>query len=331
MDSWGLVRATLVIVALAVSAFTRSAVAAPPDPPPAHLVVRRDDTASICPDADFLASRVNEITGWKALELTSSATTRLTLEVQLVGGKAGYSAQIRASGSRTGTRRIADIGNECVGLADALAVTLAIIMDDERTAPADGIPPPAEKPPRPLPTPREDRGAKEPSAVLLRPYATGVLTLGVLEDPAFGPSVGLSVALEQVALGLEVLWLPPRTFQRSPGDAEVSLLAANAFGCWRAVDDQAGYMALCGHLAAGRLHGAASGYDENRTRSRPWFAPGLGILGGGPVVGPLEWLAQAKVFVPANRERFVIDNVGSVHETPPIGGMLGIGLAIAIH
>lgn len=296
------------------------------DPPPAKLGVKRaEPQAKDCPDATALSARVNEITGWNAMA-TQSPTARLTIDVSITKDESGFAATLRASGSRTGTRHIADIGNDCSGLAEALAVTLAIILDDERSAPSDGVPPPSEQPPRPLPTPRTET----PTRPKWRPYLTGVGTLGVLESPAFGVSGGVSLALSRMIFGAELAWLPARSFDTAPGSADVSLLFGSAYGCWQPVVLDPAYVGVCAHVSIGRLHGEATGYDENLERSRPWIAPGIGALGGGPITGPLEWFAQAKIFLPVHRERFVIDNLGALHETPPLGGSIALGLAFLI-
>jgi hypothetical protein len=294
----------------------------PSDAPPAALVVAKTPQAHDCPDAAMLAQSVAEITGRPSLVTAPRADTRLSFHVELAASSAGYVAVIRASGSRSGIRRIADIGSDCVGLAHAVAVTLAIIVDDERAAPAEPVPASADWAP-------PQRQPERPSGPVWRPYALVVGSLGALESPAAGPSAGVGVELGSALVGIDVFWLLPRTFELSPGEIEVSLLAVSAYGCWRS--DRAPrkpWYAPCVHVSAGSLAGSAAGFTKNRSAQRPWVAPGLGVLAGGPLVGSLEWLAQGKLFVPVHAERFVIDNVGPAHETPPLGGLLGLGLSL---
>ncbi len=91
------------------------------------IEVRRDNSAQDCPDTGGMVSRVNELTGQASVRPADGAPAELTLRVTLSASGAGYSAAIVAEGSRSGRRSIADIGADCAGLAEALAVTLALI------------------------------------------------------------------------------------------------------------------------------------------------------------------------------------------------------------
>jgi hypothetical protein len=298
--------------------------AAPPPPAsPARLTLTRAAEASDCPDAPTLAARVSDVTGYEALTTDPAAAPRLSFEVQVTRGKAGYAAEIRASGSRSGTRRIADIGEDCTGLAEALAVTLAIIADDERVMPAEPIP--ARKT-----EPSEPPAGESAEPQVWRPHLTFAATLGVFEAPAVGPAAGLTLDLGRVLFGIDALWLPARSFGLGPGEAELSLVSATARVCWDAVAPPASMFGVCAELSAGMLRGSASGFSSNRDEDRLWLAPGAGLVAALPLTGRLELFGQAKLFVPLRRERFVIDNLGTVHETPPLGGLLGIGASLAI-
>jgi hypothetical protein len=59
-------------------------------------------------------------------------------------------------------------------------------------------------------------------------------------------------------------------------------------------------------------------------------APGIASLVGGEIASGLEWGFRLKLFAPLKRERFVIDSVGTVHETPLLGGSLGASLGVRI-
>lgn len=295
-------------------------------PPAAVITVDRSERASDCPDSSALTQRVNAIAGSSALTVAPAPETRLRLHVEITAGDAGYAAEIRATGSRRGVRRIADIGRDCGGLADALAVTLAIIIDDERAEPAEPVPAPG---PPPV-FPRAPSPQPPPEPLVWRPYVTAAATVGVLEKTAFGPALGVALDIGRVIAGVDGFWLPARSFQLSPGESDISLLGSTAYACWNVPATSRLWLGACAHFSAGRLTGSAAGYSQNRSAARPWFAPGLGAMGGGPISGALEWFAQGRLFVPLHRERFVIENVGVVHETPPLGGLLGIGLAAAI-
>jgi hypothetical protein len=314
---------------IAASLCAQNAVAQSNFTPPAGVAVSRSTDAPDCPDAATLAVSVADIRGVPSLVTTRGADTRLQFEVEVTRNRSGYAAVIRASGSRSGERRIADIGEDCSGLAQALAVTIAIILDDERDAPADPVPTTAEWAPRKTSTAQPP--VAPPRKSIWRPYALGVGTVGVLESVAFGPSVGLSLDLGQALIGADALWLLPRTFDLPPGRVDVSLVAASVYGCWRAgAIESEPWVGVCAHVSAGSLGGSADGFTTNKSARRPWIAPGIGTIAGGPLVGSIEWFAQGKLYVPVHEERFVIDNVGTAHTTPPLGALAGLGLAVSI-
>src|SRR5690606_20451620 len=108
---------TTLLAALAVARPASAQEPAPaqaPAPRAAGLTVSASSHTRGCPDAATLARRVNEITGWHSIDPTSTDAP-LTFSVQLDASQAGHAALIRATGTRTGERRIADIGTECAG------------------------------------------------------------------------------------------------------------------------------------------------------------------------------------------------------------------------
>lgn len=306
-----------------------------PDTPLASLQVSKSDGAKDCPDAAGLADRVAQIAGKPVLDPTPSSALRLSFSVQLTANKAGYSAVLRAKGTRSGVRNIADIGSDCSGLADALAVTLAIILDDERSAPPPA-PNPLEsfvvQPPAPQsPTPTESAPPPRETPTFWRPFVGAGAALGILDTNALGAVAGLDINIGRLVTGLEVLWLLPHRFDRGPGNATVDLVAVGFHACFQPeTDPRRTHLALCAHFTEGRLHGAAEGFTINRSASRPWTAPGVAALVGGEVTSPLEWFVRAKLYFPVRRERFVIDNLGTVHETPLLGALVAAGLALRI-
>jgi hypothetical protein len=124
-------------IALAVSAAPARA-----EPLP-HLAVHRTTDVSDCPDAAALAYAVAKQMKRPAVEPdaeiprgggssgAASPAVVAGLDVQLYRSAEGYTAVIAAAGK---TRTIADRGATCAGLGDALAITLAILLDTEGPA-----------------------------------------------------------------------------------------------------------------------------------------------------------------------------------------------------
>ena len=306
---------------LALLFVSESSAAAPHVP---IIEVTRDSSAQDCPDTGGMVSRVNDVTGQASVRAPGGAPAKLTLRVALSASGAGYAAEIVAEGSRSGRRRIADIGADCSGLAEALAVTLAIIVDDEKARPADG-PPEAVPPLKP----------SVPAApVERRPFAHLHLDLagsvGLLEPTSAGLAAGGMFEFGQLVVGVDGFYVPPRANDLAGGRVDVSLLAGGVSGCWRAATDPA-LVALCGHVHVGRLTGEGFGFSRNEKESRPWIAPGLGAAGFLPLGEFIELHAALQLFVPVRQESFSIDHIGVAHTTPPMGSLLTIGASVPIH
>ncbi len=289
------------------------------------LEVVRSATASECPDASALVLRVNSVTGRNSVRSNAEVPANLTLRIQISASPTGYAAVIVAKGARSGRRRIADIGESCDGLTEALAVTLALIVDDEYARPS------SDAPPRPLVlvagAPRRHRTVR---ADALRSYAAVAGSVGVLERPGIGLGLGLMGDLSPMQIGVDGFFLPTRSFGLDEGHVDVSLLAAGMSGCWIANADPS-RITLCAELHAGSLKGSATGFSKNRSERRPWIAPGLGVTGVTPLAGPIELLGRVQLMTPLRREIFSVDNVGVAHTTPPLGALLSLGLSVSIN
>ncbi len=316
-------KSTICAVApLLASLFVSEVSAATPHIP--VIEVTHDGSAQDCPDTGGMVSRVNGVTGQASVRAAGGVPAKLTLRVTLSASGAGYTAEIVAQGSRSGRRRIADIGADCGGLAEALAVTLAIIVDDEKARPADGpatavLPLKRTAPtalPKPVPSTHLHVGLAG-SVGLLEPAAAGFAAGGMLD---FGPAL----------VGVNGFYLPRRSSSLGGGEVEVSLLAAGVSGCWKALAEPA-LVAICGQLHVGQLAGEAFGFSRNDSESRPWIAPGLGASGFLPLGDAIELFTALQLFLPLREEKFSIDNVGVAHTTPPFGSLLTIGLSVPIN
>src|SRR6185503_6014623 len=118
------------------------------------LVVHRTEDTSDCPDARALAGLVARHMKRAALEPLSESRAAEgaapSLDVQIYRSEAGYTAVVQTgTGSGLKTRQLSDRGPTCGGLAGALAITLAILLDTEVPPP----PPLPEPPPPDRPSP----------------------------------------------------------------------------------------------------------------------------------------------------------------------------------
>lgn len=313
---------------------------------PSWLRVERSPAASSCPAADQLSEAVarEPFGNEPQTEVLSSYV------VEIDAADKGFTAKISVTGANAGTRTLTDVDATCAGLSRALAVTLAILLDEERRTRREAllaanraIPPPAPPPATPplQPPPSHD----EPMRVLppLPPTRFGALAvaLGGGGTVGLGPSAtGVALADVSVRLGrasaeLGAMWIPQTEATRGVGGVDVSLASGLLRGCGSVLGDRDHlHLDGCGEAAVGALFGKAHGYDSNDSATRPWVALGGGLVVGGPLGPspetvrhrPLSWFFRVDMLFPVRPQGFDVRNVGQVY-TPDAGGGLGtIGL-----
>jgi hypothetical protein len=314
------VSATLAVTSAASSAFA--------DELP-RLTVQRTQRSTDCPDADTLAARVNEHMGRVALDTSVRADRTRGYDVQILAEDGGYVAILRRAGRADRARTLSDPGPGCAGLADALSVTLAILLDQ-----AAAPPPPAPAVERralsaPAPAAPSRSAALRSESVA---FTGGVaLSAGLLERvvPAFVADVSAR-PVPRVSLGLGLVLPLTQRFDFAPGAVDVSLTLGLARACYVAPFGPAlrSYaFAACPEVGFGALRGAGVGYPVSRAETRTWWLLGAGFELQGPLAGPVGWSARLDLLAPTTDERFGVDGLpGNAFDPPPLTGALGLGL-----
>src|SRR5688572_3004400 len=99
----------------------------------AAILVSRAPEAHDCPDAEQLRARVERIVGHS---LAGDDTSRaFVMRAEFTRRGEGYEATLRMSGIREGERVLRDQGTSCEALADAVAVTTALLLDESKREP----------------------------------------------------------------------------------------------------------------------------------------------------------------------------------------------------
>jgi hypothetical protein len=302
-----------------------------------RLVVRRSAAARDCPDAEAIAAAVGRFMKRPAVAAVSesaalygSSSDPPTIEVDITR-EGAYRATIVA-GDRS--RQLQDDGPTCAGLAEALPISLTIILDtDLPSRPARSRRAPA--PPRAdgsvlAPDATAGRAPTPPAHVPVLATELGVgLSMGLVKpvSPAFRADVDVRVA-DRFSFGLGGLWIPTQSIDYPPGQVDVWLLAGALRQCAVPVGTvDSTRLTLCGLFPTlGAVHGQGRGYNPDRTVTRPWFAAGaIGRLDG-PISGALGWALGAAILVPLGREQFEVKGVGIAYEPWPAGAALTAGL-----
>jgi hypothetical protein len=279
----------------------------------------------------------------------------LGLDVQMRRADGHYVAIVEVNGK---IRRLSDDGTTCAGLANALVISLAVLLDTEPILPLPPPPPPLGPPPvlsapaePPAPTPNEVPPAEEPPPrrPVHRHFGVGhpfhisasvgpALTWGVLNGPAGGVTGEMELRIGELAVSAGVLDLPGAGYapQGVPGTVSLTLTAGFLRGCARlAGDGETLRLALCADPMVGfmRAEGDASG--RSASAGLPWVAVGAGLLFHQHLSGPLSWGARADFVVPVPparfNEQFSNQNSGALVFPPsPVGGGGSLELRVSI-
>lgn len=318
-----------------------------------RLVVVRSSDAADCPDAPALARAVEQHMQRPAFDSTTDPSTsdqmstnpspNDTVEVRISRTSDGYAATIRAGDL---TRDLSDPGSTCTELGEALALTLAILLDTE-AAPPTSTPAPVSTPkpapatelPRPTPAPKTARLTKPP-----RDWNVGVdvglgPTLGFLTPGAFALNSNVWLRYQRASFGAGLFVLPwARVNDTSTTIVDLRLILGSMHACGRILGKpNVIHLSWCGQSFVGAIHGEGVGYPINRAGTRPWLAFGtMGVLEG-RWTERLGWSVRMSVAVPVLSQRFTVTRVegtgADVRETPvtlfepyKFAAFLGIGL-----
>ncbi|WP_437874578.1 hypothetical protein [Sorangium sp. So ce513] len=265
-------------------------------------------------------------------------------EVHFVRTETTYTAALQAGGR---TRLLSsEPGATCGELVEALALTVAILLDSEPVPPPAPAPPaPAPVPPAPAPPRRRPAPPPPPSPswdVSAELGAAG--TVGLLDPLRVAAMADVSLRRRAWSAGLGAVWLPSQDIDVAPGAASLGLVAATARGCATIAGALDGpRLSACAASVLGAVHGAGKGLSPNREDSAPWFAVGGSALAEGPLFGSraLGWSARATVLVPVARARFTVERrAGSDASAPvttdavldpsPVGVLVGLGARVSI-
>lgn len=324
------------------------------------LSVERAPGAEQCPDAPALVEEVQRLGTRRELVPGARGQGPVHFDVRLERTGRGWTAVLAASGERRGQRRLTDQGRSCDGLAAAVALTLAMLVDSEQndiaqahleSAPpaasaAPAAPPPARSaPPRrrstrwpaawsPLPSRAERAVGHEASTLGASVAVSAVAALGILAHPGPGATVEGDFDFNQRwHFGFGGLWLASQSVQHGPGHIDLSFFAAEVDACRGLFGEQKfAEFGVCLRGAAGLLSGSGHDYDVyTASKHRPWIAAAAGARLDGLLGGPVEWTAGLDLWFPLSDQRFAVQGVpGLAFETPRVGACARLGLRVSI-
>ncbi|MCS6900090.1 MAG: hypothetical protein RMJ98_10730 [Myxococcales bacterium] len=283
----------------------------------ARLSVARSADALSCPDDEVLAARIRQLREGKA------DVPPLLIDVLLQRHEGGYRARIRVSGPRRGERELVTHEDSCGGLADALSLSLALLLDEE-------APPPPPPPPRSLP-PIPGPFRAPPPLPWGRWFlsggggiAPGLPTLNLL--PVLSPGLRVRPRRSSWSLGSRFSWSPEQRLPFAEGRIAVTLWRGHLEGCRLLRGGLSWGVEGCAGLSLGRLRGDGRGFSPDRSVTRPHYALLAGAFAWSKMTPHWSGWVRLAPLVPLHRERFLVDNQGVAYTLPWIGFDLTLGV-----
>jgi hypothetical protein len=305
-----------VLIAAAASSPLAHAQAAPP------LSVTRGAGTDDCPDAAGLTARIEAI---RNLAPTDQPPYLLTFERD----DHGVHAQITSV--QTGAERVlTDTSADCSALAQATAITLALLFDADARAPAG----PAVLPASPPPTvPEEPPPAAPPSPSLrdraelhrfIISYEAAALT-GVIAPVAatLGFEIGYAYGSWRGSLGL--LYALSQPHELGNGSVLQSFAGGSLLGCFAPWRHALWRLDACTGLVSATVEGKARGFREVDQSARGWLAPAIEARFG---LLPDRFGAElrAALLIPTTRHDFAVEGAGTAYRSTPVALLLSLRL-----
>jgi hypothetical protein len=300
------------------------------------LVVTRAAGAEDCPDAAGIATRVAAMAGTNPFELRAEIPRNTWVQIEFAEGLSGYRAVISAHGRRQGKRAIDDIGPGCTSLADAVAITLVMLLDPELARPSPepvpAAPPPAVTPvraPKAAPDVPGERSARS-RRVSFGVEGAGGASIGILQHGS--PFVEAGVLLRSrswfsLATGGGFV-LPDRVALPS-GSVELGLWYAYLRASANVFEGEGSRIALFLGPSTGSLRGEGVDYTENPPQHLWWIAATFGAELCAALSASISWTARIFALTPLRYEGFYVMDAGdrvTAFRTPAVGGALSIGI-----
>lgn len=269
------------------------------------LRVERSDEAVSCPDEAWFREQIASHAG----DAGQSGSFVLTLSRAADGWHAVIQ---RLDGEAAAERVLVDRSSACRPLAEATAVTLAILADSS-TKPA--APPPTPAKPTPPPPPRIEALPPRPLKVWVGAGGGAAVSFISPVAPVLGFSVG--VDSQHLRHTLRAMLTTEQKFTLDPGHVFVQAWLLTALSCVHTADARVGG-ALCAALDASMLRASADGFDAGRPSSRAYGAAGVELQLGYSPLERYRISAAAGALATFTRESFSVAGLGVAYVPPQI-------------
>lgn len=301
-------------------------------------VALRWSAPSGCPGGDKVLSEIDRLLGERGARPPKPIQATATVAQDEHGG---FRVHLETQGD--GEARVREVrGASCAAIADATALILALMIDPAAVAerdPAAPAPPPAppRRPPPPAPPaspPRAPRPAPRAAAVPLSfRFAAWVGgDVGSLPGVALGLGGTAALVYGPLRFELGVAGWPDRASSlasRPAAGGDVSLVAGKSGACF--LFPVARFeIAPCTAFELGRIHAAGFGVSTPSEGSALWSALHAGALATWFPIERIGLSLRLDAVFPFSRPRFVLENVGPVHQASPVAGRAAFGVELRL-
>lgn len=296
----------------------------------------------ICPKKDEFLAALTRMLG-------NRVTTPHTLVATVVitqASSAAFRLNLTTEFDGVSGQRILE-GRTCRVVADAAAVTLALLLDptldlaavrnssEDRSAPEPMPAPGMVTKPEPAVATTKKASGREISGSVKAPRAdwTAVLSsqigaqLGVLPKVSPQVSLGLALGLNRGFIGATASYALPQDERIAPPNVGGRLWAASlgVQGCWLWVTHSPRF-GTCVGADATRVQGHGTGVPSARTGATTWVAPSLSTYADFQLVRRTWFRVSAAGLVPLARPDTHLDELGTVQRPAKVVGRLAAGV-----
>jgi hypothetical protein len=326
------------------------------EPLRASLVVTRDDGARDCPDSGSLAARVEHVAG-KRLFDPDALGGDTWVQVSFAREFGGLRAVISAHGRREGTRSLDDVGPACASLTDAVAITLAILLDPTNVRNDESATHVAVAEPSPL---SRTRRAADSTRIVGATSGTADVpardasrrSSKASEYPVFGveASAGASFSVLSRVVPLAEAGLRVRLAKLvslaggggllgtdrvayAGGYIDLTLVYAYARACTPLLSGARTVLEVCAEPMLMALNGSGSEYANPHARWAFWPSLAAVVQAYGAVTPSTFWSLRVLALAPLIRQGFSVRRDGlpdQAFRVSAVGGMLSFGLDVEL-
>jgi hypothetical protein len=295
----------LLFVLLPYRAVAASSTAAEPEANMRTCLYWTKAQSNDCPDEERIAASVHDIVGYPPF-VPSPCDRMIRGRIERRDSSGEWLANLSletSDGSPLGDRQLVFKDDQCVALADPIALVMALMLEANHAHAILMVP--IATPTAPSSVQHQGFGRRSHT------FAGLGASWGLLPDVSLGPHLGFGLSLSRlVSMQVEgSVWLPASNHSTDRG-GEFWAWYAGTLVCPRITTAGVSELSVCAGAQAGKVYGSGVGLDYDLSPNRPYLQGEVRVQGSVTLFGPLALSAYFDSAVPMVRPRFV-------YEEPP--------------